>query len=626
MEEENIRQSNEPIKIVLDTSVIIGGLWRKILKEKKFAPSERLTLIIPEVVISEIEHLANIGKAIGYAGLRELENIRKMAEDKKINSFLVVGERPTLEQIKLSTGGELDHLIRQAAKEHNAILVTADIIQSIVGKIIGLDVKFLKEYKGKGVKLEDFFDKTTMSIHLKEGVIPYAKRGGPGKWKLIPISDKPISKRMLEKLAIELIENARTKERILTEIDEPGATVIQMGYYRIAICRPPFSERLELTVVRPILKVSLDDYKLSKALKERFKTRAEGILVSGPPGAGKTTFVQALAEFYHKQGYIVKTIEKPRDLQVPAEVTQYTALAGDIRKTIEVLLLVRPDYTIFDEMRHPRDFGIFADLRFGGVGMVGVVHSASAIDAIQRFIGKVELGQLSQIIDTVIFIKEGKIEKVYSLSLVVKVPTGMLSEDLARPVIEVRDFETKEIEYEIYSFGEQVVVAPIDKISRRTKSPVFILAEKYLQRELTRQFPGTIFKVQIVSEGEATIIVDEKHIPHIIGKSGKTIDHLEKKFGLRLNVRAAPERLHIDSGVTKTQLHHVDVKSTKNHIVLRTDREFANKTALIYSEDKPLFTAIIGRNGEIRIRKKTEEGKILKKNIEEGSHLYIEVI
>ena len=82
---------------------------------------------------------------------------------------------------------------------------------------------------------------------------------------------------------------------------------------------------------------------------------------------------------------------KPRDLNVQPEITQYTALEGDMAKTGDILLLVRPDFTVFDEMRVTNDFKIYADNRLAGVGMVGVVHATKPIDAIQRFIGRIEL-------------------------------------------------------------------------------------------------------------------------------------------------------------------------------------------------------------------------------------------
>jgi ATPase len=104
--------------------------------------------------------------------------------------------------------------------------------------------------------------------------------------------------------------------------------VAQIGNYRIAVARPPFSDGLEVTIVRPIVKLRLEDYQLPQKLLERFEMRAEGILIAGPPGSGKSTFAASLAEFYSQRGKIVKTLESPRDLQVGPEITQYSPLEG----------------------------------------------------------------------------------------------------------------------------------------------------------------------------------------------------------------------------------------------------------------------------------------------------------
>jgi ATPase len=128
---------------------------------------------------------------------------------------------------------------------------------------------------------------------------------------------------------------------------------------------------------------------------------------------------------------------------------------------------VRPDFTIFDEVRTTKDFEVYSDFRLSGVGMVGVVHSSSAIDAIQRFIGRIELGMLPSIIDTIIFIEGGDISSVLVIKMTVKVPSGLRDRDLARPVVEVRDYKTRQLEYEIYSFGQDIVINPIRP--RRTK-------------------------------------------------------------------------------------------------------------------------------------------------------------
>ena len=130
-----------------------------------------------------------------------------------------------------------------------------------------------------------------------------------------------------------------------------GAKVIQLDSFRIAITNPPFSDKIEVTIIKPIKKLKLDDYTISSKLQNRIESSAEGILVSGPPGSGKSTFASSLAEFYSKKNKIVKTIESPKDLQVDSKISQYGPLEGDFEKTAEVLLLVRPDYTVFDEVR-----------------------------------------------------------------------------------------------------------------------------------------------------------------------------------------------------------------------------------------------------------------------------------
>jgi len=465
--------------IVPDTSIIIERWLSRKIKEGKL---NDVKIVIPNAVVAEIEYQANTGKAIGFAGLEELKALRELAEQKKIE-LEFFGDRPSPGQIKYASKGEIDALIRKQARELGAKLITSDYIQASLAKAEGIETEYIK-IKKKRIKIEDFFSENTMSVHLKEGVPPLAKRGSPGHWELVKIREEPMTLEELQSIAMDIIERTRSEKDSFIEIDEPGATVIQMRDYRIAIARPPFSDGMEITAVRPLVKMTINDYNVSDKLLKRLRERAEGILIAGPPGAGKSTFASALAEFYSSMNKIVKTIEKPRDLQVGPDITQYTALKGSLEKTADVLLLVRPDYCIFDELRKTRDFKIFADLRFAGVGMIGVVHATQAIDAIQRFIGRVDLGLISRVVDTVIFIKGGEIEKVYSLNLTVKVPTGMTERDLARPVIEVRDFERGELEYEIYVFGEQVVVAPVKEmkgekrrkkeVTKRDKIPVEI--------------------------------------------------------------------------------------------------------------------------------------------------------
>ncbi len=274
----------------------------------------------------------------------------------------------------------------------------------------------------------------------------------------------PFAKEQLEALIHTLFLEAQSGKDQFLEIDKPLSKVLQLGPYRVVVVYPPLSDGLEMTVVRPVKKLSFADYNLEHDLAEHLRKTAKGILISGAPGEGKTTFAQALAELYTADNKIVKTLESPRDLMVPDQVVQYSFTYGGHDEVRDILLLSRPDCAFYDEVRNKEDFELFADLRLTGIGLIGVTHATKPVDSIQRFVGHVELGIIPQVIDTVIFIKGGKIDEVLVLDLMVKVPHGMMSEDLARPVIQVSSFLSKKVMYEIYSFGEQIVVMETAKV------------------------------------------------------------------------------------------------------------------------------------------------------------------
>jgi len=455
-----------PDKFACDTSVIFNGQILNLIEDGELGTNPEI--FISNVVVAEIEYRTNIQKEIGFYGLNVLKQLREL-NDKGEIKLQIVGKRPTRKEIKMAPGGELDALIRESALENNAVLITADKIQGTIGEFQGLEVVFAWEKKAPKVKellslkLLEYFDDATMSVHLKRNLPPYAKKGGPGNWHLEQITDEPISSELIEDIALEIIETVRADEHSFVEIDKEGAVVVQLRDFRIVITRPPFSSDVEITAVHPLVNLTLDDYSIDGRLQKRLE-KAEGILVSGSPGAGKSTFSAALANFYKSQEKVVKTLESVRDLQVDPVITQYTKLEGSLENSADILLLVRPDFTIFDEVRTTKDFEIYADFRLSGVGMVGVVHSSSAIDAIQRFIGRVELGMLPSIIDTIIFIEGGDITTVLVLKMTVKVPSGFRDKDLARPVVEVRNYTNGQLAYEIYSFGQDIVINPVNPV------------------------------------------------------------------------------------------------------------------------------------------------------------------
>ncbi len=238
---------------------------------------------------------------------------------------------------------------------------------------------------------------------------------------------------------------------------------------RIAIARRPFSDGMEITAVRPIVDITLKDYAKADLITKRITSEKRGMIVVGSPGSGKTTLAQSIATYLSDSGYVVKTMEAPRELQVPDQITQYTMLDGSMANTADVLLLVRPDFVIFDELRKNEDFNVFADMRLAGLGMVGVIHANGVQDAIQRFSDRVDFSVISQIVNTIIFVRQGVITKIYDVGFTIKVPEGMAAEMHLRPVTIITDHETGELVIDVFRYDGETIVMPMTAVTGSSK-------------------------------------------------------------------------------------------------------------------------------------------------------------
>lgn len=603
--------------IVPDTSAVVEGLISKIISENNLDYPE---VIIPEAVVCELEHQANANRQEGINGLKELQKLQEAQNDGEL-AISFKGKRPTNYDIRYAKSGEIDAIIRDVAKSEFGTLITNDKVQCETAKAQGIPVYYVKqEYKEEELSIASLFDDETMSIHLKEDTIPMAKKGKPGNVKLVKIGTKHSTFSEINEIAKEIRNKARRNPKIFLESDKIGSTVVQAGEYRISIAEPPFSEASEITAVKPVANIDLDEYNVSEKLMNRIRESAEGILVSGSPGAGKSTFVQALARYYSEDlNKVVKTMESPRDLQLPNEITQYAPLEGSMENTADVLLLVRPDYTVYDELRKNSDFNIFADMRLAGVGMIGVVHATRPIDAIQRISSRVDLGVITSIVDTSIYIEDGEIKDVLETKMTVKVPSGMQEADLARPVIEIKDFETGQLKYEIYTYGEQTIVMNVNLATSsngaREKSSVDEIAEKEILKRVKRLIPKSKIKVEIVSPERANIYINEKYIPKIIGKNGKRIAEIEKKVGIGLGVEPIEDSVE---ELKRGDSTYVEVIETRKQVILDLGKANEGENFDVYIGGEYLLTATTSKKGEIKIKKGIELADIILDSLDLG--------
>ncbi|MFC7176256.1 PINc/VapC family ATPase [Halosegnis marinus] len=623
------------MNLLPDTSAVVDGR----VSEREDVE----TVLVPNAVVAELESQANDGRDAGWAGLEELQRLVERAESGDL-SLDYVGRRPTNEETVGAGEGDIDALIRDLAAEHDAVLLTSDTVQAEVARATGVPVEYVEPKVDdgadeEGLELERYFDAKTMSVHLKTGVAPMAKRGDIGDITYGAIGEEPLTEAAMRCIAQDVESTARASSKGFVELEEPGMRIVQYRDYRIAVARPPFSDGIEVTAVRPIAKTTLDDYDLPAGMRDRFTERQRGVLLSGAPGAGKSTFAQAVAEFLNDSGFAVKTMEKPRDLQVGPEITQYTELRGSMERTADSLLMVRPDYTIYDEVRKTSDFRTFADMRLAGVGMIGVVHATRPIDALQRLVGRVELGMIPQVADTVVYIEAGDVNTVYDVATEVKVPHGLMEEDLTRPVIVVSDYETGDPAYEIYTFNQQVVTVPLDGApgEEGEESGVDRIARNEIEREIKSVAHGQV-EVELKSGNTAVVYVSENDISTVIGKGGGRITDIENRLGIDIDVRTLDEHPRRNAGGSsssggsggsggsadagRSQGEIVTPEITSRHVIVPMEGH-AGQTVEVRADGEYLFTATVSRGGEVQVSRGSAIAEELEAAIDRGKTITV---
>ena len=648
--------------LVPDTSVVIDGRITSMIREGEYNGS---TIIIPEAVVAELESQANQGREIGFSGLIELQRLSDLAHE-GIIKLQYVGKRPSLEQVKMASGGEIDALIRSVALEYEgAQFITSDIVQAEVAKAKGLDVLYLKPQIGdfSPLSLDQFFDETTISVHLKERVKPTARKGTIEKSEIVFLRDSPLSEYELRQMAQEILERAKRDPDGFIEFERKGVTVVQIGSMRIAIARRPFSDGMEITAFRPVLRKQYDSSLLSAEIKTRLAQKSSGILIAGPPGSGKTTVAQSITSYLLMSGHRVCTMENPRDLQVPDSVTQFSALEGSMKKTGEVLTLIRPDYVIFDEIRGDEDFQAYADMRLSGVRIIGVVHSQTPCDALQRFLNRVDFSTVANVIDTLIFVDEKAKISVYQMGLIVGKPTGMQDIPNSCPIIRLSRAIDSATMCDVFSYQGRVIVLPSEiheippapqqkkeqpSVPEMTKDVpekkeegvkeeenlAWKIAAREIKQELGRFTDGPI-EVKMLSDNKAVVYIDDRDVPAAIGKGGKNVAGIVNKLSVGIDIKPLSEFRPVNNEVSEDGMpsgesfashgRSIDLTVDKKELIVRSP-ENSGRIVDVFGGKEYLFTATVSDSGEFKMSKTSGIAQDMLRRHKEGESICLKPV
>ena len=102
------------------------------------------------------------------------------------------------------------------------------------------------------------------TVFLKADCPPRVKRGDIGSLKLVEVEESTITWDTLqleqaEEDLVAIVEEHRHRSDCFLEIDRKGCRVLQLGDVRITSSWTPFSDAREITIVRPVAKLSLGD-------------------------------------------------------------------------------------------------------------------------------------------------------------------------------------------------------------------------------------------------------------------------------------------------------------------------------------------------------------------------------
>jgi pilus assembly protein CpaF len=204
------------------------------------------------------------------------------------------------------------------------------------------------------------------------------------------------------------LENRQVLERMLAATDrrlDASTPIVQArilnGAARLTAIIPPVSDHVSATIRRYALRresleslVELGSLTLAASNFLTLAMRASAsTIVSGPPGAGKTSFLSALMAAVPAD-HCIRSGEEVRELHVPILHGAYyearpPSLDGSgeisLRDLVKMILAMRPDLIVVGEVRGAEAFELTRAVN-AGCGMAATIHANSAVDALKALV------------------------------------------------------------------------------------------------------------------------------------------------------------------------------------------------------------------------------------------------